>query len=320
MRRMSIDLPPASSRVLTQALADLPQRQPGTAGPAAQPATALVADAPTATPASSLLDLSPQARLASAASQSAALAQTAALAAGAPLSSWPTSGVNAPTQALVNTLLQQFQGSPTPLQASSVQAWPATLLPQLQADAADAPGQPLAEGLPPLQTWLVQQGSLPTRDGPRSYTMSLYVPAAWLGQQNAASSVAMAAARPTAPALPAALTQLAQLAATQPSGVFALVLQAGSERTSALLHIEFAPQQHAAVYGKPVFNPALDPWQQQAVLQASDERPDLTERPQHGPLCDKPHCPYAGAAACPQPFCPALHLVGAVTGPTALPG
>lgn len=317
MRRMSIDLPPASSRVLTQALADLPQRQPGTAGPAAPPAAALLSDTPTTTPASSLLDLSPQARLANAASQSAALAQTAAAAAGAPLSSWPTSGVNAPTQALVNTLLQQFQGSPTPLQASSVQAWPATLLPQLQADAADGPGEPLAEGLPPLQTWLVQQGSLPTRDGPRSYTMSLYVPAAWLGQQTPSNPATMAAARPPAPALPAAL---AQLAASQPSGVFALVLQAGSERTSALLHIEFAPQQQAAVYGKPVFNPALDPWQQQAVLQASDERPDLTERPQQGPLCDKPHCPYAGAAACPQPFCPALHLVGAVTGPTALPG
>ncbi len=314
---MSIDLPPASSRVLTQALADLPQRPPGTAGVAAPPAAALLADTPT--PASSLLDLSPQARLASAASQSAALAQTAAAAGGAPLS-WPTRGVDAPTQALVNTLLQQFQGSPAPLQASSVQAWPATLLPQLQAGAAEGPGQALAESLPPLQTWLVQQGSLPTRDGLRSYTMSLYVPAAWLGQQDAASPAAMAAARPPAPGLPAALAQLAQLAAAQPTGVFALVLQVGNERTSALLHIEFAPQQQATVYGKPVLNPALDPWQLQAVLQASDERPDLTERPQQGPLCDKPQCPYAGAAACPQPFCPALHLVGAVTGPTGLPG
>lgn len=317
MRRMSIDLPPASSRLLTQALADLPQRQPGTAGAAAAPAAALLGDTPTATPASSLLDLSPQARLASAASQSAALAQAAV--ASAPFA-LPTGGVNAPTQALVNTLLQQFQGSPAPLQASGIQAWPAALLPQLQAGAADVPGAPLAEGLPPLQTWLVQQGTLPTRDGPRSYTGSLYVPADWLGQQNptAAQPAPGAGARPPAPPLPAAL---AQHAATLSSGLYALVLQTGrGAPTSALLHIEFAPQQQAAVYGKPLLNPSLDPWQQQAVLQASDERPDLAERPQQGPLCDKPHCPYAGAAACPQPFCPALQVVSPVTGPTALPG
>lgn len=319
MRRMSIDLPPASSRVLTQALADLPQRQPGTAGPSATPASALAADAPSATPASSLLDLSPQARLANAASQSAALAQAAA--ASTPLT-LPTSGVNAPTQALVNTLLQQFQGSPAPLQGSSIQTWPTALLPSLQAGAANAPGQPLAEGLPPLQSWLVQQGTLPTRDGPRSYTMSLYVPAAWLDQQTPANpAAAMAASRTPVPALPTGLApQVAAQAATQTSSLYALMLQVGKERTSALLHIEFAPQQQAAVYGKPVLIPNLDPWQQQAVLQASDERPDLAERPQPGLLCEKPHCPYAGAAACPQPFCPALHLVNAVTRPTALPG
>lgn len=318
MRRMSIDLPPASSRVLTQALADLPQRQPGTAGPSATPASALAADAPSATPASSLLDLSPQARLANAASQSAALAQAAA--ASTPLT-LPTSGVNAPTQALVNTLLQQFQGSPAPLQASSIQDWPTALLPSLQAGAAEASAPALAEGLPPLQTWLVQQGALPTRDGPRSYTMSLYVPAAWLGQQNPSRPAAMPIPRPPGLALPAGLaTQVAAQAATQASGLYALVLQVGKDHTSALLHIEFAPQQQAAVYGKPVLNPVLDPWQQQAVRQASDDRPDLAERPCHDPLCDRPSCPYAGAAACPQPFCPALHLVNAVTGPTALPG
>ena len=121
--------------------------------------------------------------------------------------------------------------------------------------------------------------------------------------------------------MPAALApQVTAQVATQAASLYALVLQVGNERTSALLHIEFAPQQQAAVYGKPVLNPVLDPRQQQAVLQASDERPDLAERPPPGPLCDKPHCPYAGAAACPQPFCPALHLVHAVTGPTALPG
>lgn len=326
---MSLDLPPASSRVLSQALADLiAQRQSGAPATSASTLAAgtQATTAATATSASSLLDLSAQARQFSATSLSSALSPATAGPAGtaptalATLPALPTAGVNAPTQALVNTLLQQFQSSGTPLQAASIQAWPAPLLQQLQtASPADPPGLPLAKSLPPLQTWLVQQGTLPTQDGPRSYTMSLYVPAAWLGQQTpAGAATPLPTAVAQAPAVPAAL---ARPATPLPSGVFALVLQAGAARTSALLHIEFAPQQQAAVYGKPMLNQPLDPWQQQAVLQASDKRRDLADHPaRHSPLCDAPHCPYAGLAACPQPFCPALHVVRAVTGPSALPG
>lgn len=316
---MSIELPPPSSHALSQALADLMAQRQAAGGTATPPASVLTDSPPSAPAASSLLDLSAQARLASAASLSAALTQSAASTTATPLS-LPASGVDAPTQGLLNTLLQQLQGSSQPLQASSIQAWPTGLLQQLQAGATDAQGQPLAEALPPLQTWLVQQGTLLTRDGPRNVTLNLYVPAAWLGQQTEASAGAgMPMAKPPVLALP---PTLAQRAAALPSGVFALVLQAGAApRTSALLHIEFAPQQQAAVYGKPALNPILDPWQQQAVLQASEDRPDAAEHPaRHSPRCDTPHCPYAGAAACPQPFCPALHLVAAVTGPTALPG
>lgn len=313
---MSIELPPPSSHALSQALADLMAQRQAAGGTANPPAPQLTDSPPSAPAASSLLDLSAQARLASAASLSAALTQATATNA-TPLS-LPASGVDAPTQSLLNTLLQQLQGSSQPLQASSIQAWPTGLLQQLQAGATDAQGQPLAEALPPLQTWLVQQGTLLTRDGPRNVTLNLYVPATWLGQQTE-TGTGVPMAKPPVLALPPAL---AQRAATLPSGVFALVLQAGAApRTSALLHIEFAPQQQAAVYGKPALNPLLDPWQQQAVLQASEDRPDAAEHPAlHSPRCDTPHCPYAGVAACPQPFCPALHLVAAVTGPTALPG
>ena len=113
---MSLDLPPASSRVLSQALADLiAQRQ---SGAPATSASALAAGtqattAATATSASSLLDLSAQARQFSATSLSSALSPATAGPAGtaptalATLPALPTAGVNAPTQALVNTLLQQ---------------------------------------------------------------------------------------------------------------------------------------------------------------------------------------------------------------------
>lgn len=351
---MPIDLPAASSRPLAQALGDLlaspltsPLSSPlglGSAGSPALPGADL-AGAGSALRLSTLgLQLS-QTSLAQTLSPTAASALATTLAT-AP-SAWPSQGVDAPTQTLLNAVLAQLPtGSASPLQPLAAQAWPTALLQQLQVASTQPSGlpSPLAQALGELQTWLVQQGSLATTEGPRPYTLSLYVPASWLAGREAAPSQAARpqAARPqaaspqtdrTSPS-PASASSLAnqgpgaplplppaaaRVAALLESGVYALVLQEASERSSALLLLEFAPMRMAQVYGKATFNPVLDPWQQQAVLQASGERGDWAEQlASDHTLCDRPGCPYLGTAVCPQPFCPALGVVSPVGGAPAL--
>ena len=169
-----------------------------------------------------------------------------------------------------------------------------------------------------MKNWLVRQGSVLTPEGARGFSLTLRVPAAWLQAQSPSLAAAPAATASAAP-LQAAFAGPPQ--ALQ-SGVVALVLQ-GTEpaaaRTSALLVMDFQPQQAAQVYGRDM-QMRLDPWVQMAALQASGQVPreeDKARSGEHG-LCHTPGCPYAGRAECEQPFCLALHCVGAVAPSVAL--
>lgn len=334
---MSIELPSVFSRPLAQALGDLLATPSNTTHVATGAATgggvaaSLLSSLGTGSGASAV-SLSPQSLQLSQSSLAQLLGPAGTASASVP-TTLPGSGVDAPTQALINSVLAQLPtGSSSPLQTLAAQAWPTTLLQQLQAAGAQ-PGaqtqpltQALGQALNELQTWLVQQGTLATPEGPRPYTLSLYLPASWLAQRSSPASTTTAQppakpgepanAPPVAPSVapPVALPPAAaRLAALVESGVYALVLQEADARSSALLLLEFGPLRAPQVYGKPPFNPVLDPWQQQAVLQASGERGDWAEQlaSAHA-LCDRPGCPYLGMAACPQPFCPALGVVSPV--------
>ncbi|RYF77934.1 MAG: hypothetical protein EOO29_20520, partial [Comamonadaceae bacterium] len=173
---------------------------------------------------------------------------------------------------------------------------------------------------PPLQTWLVQQGTAQTPEGPRGFALTLRVPVPWLAAQ---------APPPAGPAtagasLPAGALQLPFAGSVSggaqglQSGVVALVLQgadAAAPRTSALLVLDFQPQLAATVYGRDMLQQAtsgrLDPWTQMAVLQASGQLPREDDRARNGAsgLCETVGCPYAARAECAQPFCLALRGV-----------
>lgn len=231
------------------------------------------------------------------------------------LSAWPASGLAAPLRSMVGALVQQLTGPVLPLQVVRAQPWPADLARAL--DGGATPGHGGDDSLlPALQTWLVRQGAVQTSEGARSFSLTLRVPVSWLQAQ-----------APSLAAGPAPVTPL-QAAFTGPpqalqSGVVALVLQGtGPEaaRTSALLAIDFQPQQAAQVYGRDM-QMRLDPWVQMAALQASGQVPreeDKARSGEHG-LCHTPGCPYAGRAECEQPFCLALHSVAAVA-PALAPG
>ena len=198
-----------------------------------------------------------------------------------------------------------------PQQVTRAQPWPADLVRALDG-AATAGSDGDGALLPPLQNWLVRQGSVLTPEGARGFSLTLRVPAAWLQTQSPSLAAAPAAAASAAP-LQAAFGGPPQ--ALQ-SGVVALVLQgaeSAAARTSALLVMDFQPQQAAQVYGRDM-QIRLDPWVQMAALQASGQIPreeDKASSGEHG-LCHTPGCPYAGRAECEQPFCLALQSVGAV--------
>jgi hypothetical protein len=207
---------------------------------------------------------------------------------------------------LLDALVQQLTPA-APQRMVAVQPWGAGL--------GGAGGLPADPDLPPLQTWLVGQGLLHTEQGPRAFTATLRVPAAWLQGLPTASP-------PPTPA-PAGTLQAALAGRSQAltGGLFALVLQPGvgaGERaaaTSALLSLELAPWQGAAasvVYRRDQLQARNDPWLQMLALQASgygreEEEADLRRRARGH--CDTPGCPYAGRAPCEQPFCLAMRVV-----------
>ena len=230
----------------------------------------------------------------------------AAGAGGVTGAAWPASGVSPAMRGLLDALVQQLTPA-APQRVVAVQPWGAGL--------GGAGGLPADPDLPPLQTWLVGQGLLHTEQGPRAFTATLRVPAAWLQGFPTASL-------PPSPA-PAGTLQAAFAGRAQAltGGLFALVLQPGvgaSERaaaTSALLSLELAPWQGAAasvVYGRDQLQARNDPWLQMLALQASGygrEEEEADQRRRARSHCDTPGCPYAGRAPCEQPFCLAMRVV-----------
>ena len=220
---------------------------------------------------------------------------------------------------MVSAVVQQVTaGSGAPQRVVSAQPWPMGLAQALESGTLDAEQ-------PPLQTWLVRQGTAQTPEGPRGFALTLRVPVPWLAAQ-AAQAVpsgpppsASSSAVPVAAALQVPFAGSGQ--ALQ-SGVTALVLQGmepSAPRTSALLVLDFQPQLAATVYGRDMLQQQqtgrLDPWTQMAVLQASGQVPREEDRARNGAsgLCETVGCPYLARAACVQPFCSAMR--GAVSPP-----
>ena len=242
---------------------------------------------------------------------------------------WPTAGVAAPVRQMLDALVRQLTATGPAQRIVAAQPWPAGLPEWLADDPA---------GLPPLRTWLVGQGAVHTAEGSRAFSLALRVPAAWAESQAATRAPAapgndarMAAAPGSGSsgggAAAAPQGGLTAAFAGRPqaltSGLYALVLQSAdaaagrgspNAATSALLSVDFAPwlaSQAATVYGR---DPRLaDPWLQMAALQAGGWRPpegddDPGRRAEN---CDAPGCPYAGRAACLQPFCLAMRVAPA---------
>lgn len=264
---------------------------------------------------------------------------------------------NAPTAAAADTAAPPaVAGNAAPgvaTQAAGVST-PATLAapgvttPGVSTPGVSTPGtvaSTVAPRLPPMQTWLVQQGVVQAPDGERGFALTLQVPQAWAQLQAMPVPLATPAGQPPAAhALPQLQLPLATPAQQLESGALALVLQnagPGGERlrTSALLWLDFQPLPVAAqgapsaaalaslLPGSPLaqqlgtLQPRNDPWLQMAALQASGQRPREDQRidERRTGLCDEPGCPYHGKASCAQPFCADMNRVWAAVrlGPTA---
>lgn len=251
------------------------------------------------------LHLSPQARSQLAPPLPSA-APSASPASQALRPAWPVASVPAPQRALLQALLQQLTAPARAPILIAAQPWPAALLPDI--DGAQA-----APGLAPLTTWLVRQGLVQTEQGVRSATLTLRAAPAW----------AQAQPQPAAALQPPLLARFAGPAQALVSGSWALVLQGagpGATRSSALLHLEWAPVLASPVYGRELLAAAgarADPWLLLAALQASGQQPRdaalAAER--EAQRCTRPGCPYAGRAPCEQPFCLALRPVLPVAPP-----
>ena len=217
---------------------------------------------------------------------------------------------------MVSALVQQVTAaSGAPQRVVAAQPWPMGLAQALESGTLDA-------DQPPLQTWLVRQGTAQTPEGPRGFALTLRVPVPWLAAQ--ASTLPPAGPSPSSSAGPmAAALQVPFTGPAQAlqSGVTALVLQGmepSAPRTNALLVLDLQPQLAATVYGRDMLQQAtgrLDPWTQMAVLQASGQVPREEDRARNGAsgLCETVGCPYLARAACVQPFCSAMR--GAVSPP-----
>ena len=290
--------------------------------------------------------------------------------AGAPAVSWPSQGLPAAVQQFVQNLLAQIQvniqGQSVPLQLLAGQQGSVALMQALvQASAASGDALPSsalqtaaalsptaaaalqqaeqgqqpssnAPRLPQLQNWLVQQGTLVTAQGERSFSITLQVPAAW-AQAVGAALQPSAVAQGTALRLPVAHLD------TLSSGPLALVLQPQSSAgasaatllpTSALLWLELQPISAAAAQSTtsqtalPLAMPApalaqevqqllqnkSDPWLMMAAAQAANALPVPRRNSEHrSHLCSTEGCQYQGLAPCAQPFCSEMNRIWATT-------
>lgn len=305
-----------------------PAAAPAAAAPATTaPASANTPDAPgtPATPAPNL-----------AAAGNAAQGTASALAGAMPQTASAVPGAALPAAPAV------------PVPAGATPAAPlAALAPTLAGTAA-----PDTPRLPPMLTWLVQQGVVQTPEGERGFALTLQVPQAW-AQLQAAAAPAAGAAPAGAALLPGAGAAQLKLPFAGPaqqleSGALALVMQGAAVggdrlRTSALLWLDFQPLPAAAqgaqsaqsaaaalaglLPSTPAAQQALlalqarnDPWLQMAALQASGQQPRDDQRLQERRtgLCTELGCPYRGKASCAQPFCAEMNRVWAAVriGPT----
>ena len=291
---------------------------------------------------------------------------------GAPAASWPSQGLPAAVQQFVQSLLAQvqvsLQGQAQPLQllagqqgsvalmqalaqaavsgaqppssalqtAAALSPTAAVALEQAQQGMAAAPaGGAAAPRLPQLQNWLVQQGTLVTPQGERSFSLTLQVPAAW-AQAVGAASIPTAQGPGTALRLPMADPGVLS------SGPLALVVQPQSSAatstlaTSALLWLELQPVTASAAQatpaqmaGLPLAMPApalaqevqqllqnkSDPWLMMAAAQAANALPVPRRNSGHrSHLCMTEGCQYQGLAPCAQPFCSEMNRIWAASG------
>ncbi|MDR0216594.1 MAG: Fe-S oxidoreductase [Comamonas sp.] len=291
--------------------------------------------------------------------------------AGVPAASWPSQGLPAAVQQFVQNLLAQIQvsiqGQTQPLQLLAGQQGSVALmqaLAQAAVSGAQPPGSALqtaaalsptaavaleqaqhgttpmsssasaAPRLPQLQNWLVQQGTLVTPQGERSFSLTLQVPAAWAQAVGAASTQAV-----QGPALRLPVADLGALS----SGPLALVLQPQTTplATSALLWLELQPiaatsaqvtpaQIATQAAGLPLAMPApvpvlaqevqqllqnkSDPWLMMAAAQAANALPVPRRNSEHrSHLCSTEGCQYQGQAPCAQPFCSEMNRIWAST-------
>lgn len=291
---------------------------------------------------------------------------------GAPAASWPSQGLPAAVQQFVQSLLAQvqvsLQGQAQPLQLLAGQQGSVALMQALaqaavsgaqppssalqtaaalsptaavaleqaqQGMAATAAGGAAAPRLPQLQNWLVQQGTLVTPQGERSFSLTLQVPAAWAQAVGAAS---IPAAQGTGATLRLPMADPGVLS----SGPLALVVQPQSPAatstlaTSALLWLELQPVTASAAQATPAqmaglpLNlpaPALaqevqlllqnksDPWLMMAAAQAANALPVPRRSGEHrSHLCMTEGCQYQGLAPCAQPFCSEMNRIWAASG------
>ena len=291
---------------------------------------------------------------------------------GAPAASWPSQGLPAAVQQFVQNLLAQvqvsLQGQAQPLQLLAGQQGSVALMQALaqaavsgaqppssalqtaaalsptaavaleqaqQGMAATAAGGAAAPRLPQLQNWLVQQGTLVTPQGERSFSLTLQVPAAWAQAVGAAS---IPAAQGTGTTLRLPMADPGVLS----SGPLALVVQPQSSAatstlaTSALLWLELQPVTASAAQATPaqmaglplaLAAPALaqevqqllqnksDPWLMMAAAQAANALPVPRRSGEHrSHLCMTEGCQYQGLAPCAQPFCSEMNRIWATSG------
>lgn len=237
-------------------------------------------------------------------------------------SAWPTQGAAPAVQQLAQRVLSGLMAGSAPASVRAVQEWPAALARAVVAESlSGGEGRQGGAGMA-LAVWRVTQGEVQAADGARGMTVTLRVPAAALD----ALEQAARQGRLLDPGKPLIVPFEGRAAHLQ-SGALALVLQtpagAGSPalRMSAVLEMDLQPwaavAPQAMVYAREQLQPRLDPWLQMAALQASGQLPRDEEHAAAAaaPLCATPGCPYAGRAACEQPFCVVLRQIVAVVPP-----
>ncbi|KGG87234.1 hypothetical protein [Comamonas thiooxydans] len=351
-----------AGNVAAAAVSDLPAAQQPPAAQAAPPATSMVQWSP-----QTLQNLKLQAFE----HLIAQLALQVQAQPGAPAASWPSQGLPVAVQQFVQSLLAQvqvsLQGQAQPLQllagqqgsvalmqalaqaavsgaqppssalqtAAALSPTAAVALEQAQQGMAATAGGAAAPRLPQLQNWLVQQGTLVTPQGERSFSLTLQVPAAW-AQAVGAASIPTAQGPGTALRLPMADPGVLS------SGPLALVVQPQSSvatstlATSALLWLELQPVTASSAQATPVQMaglplampaPALaqevqqllqnksDPWLMMAAAQAANALPVPRRSGEHrSHLCMTEGCQYQGLAPCAQPFCSEMNRIWAASG------